>query len=437
MPTSLFMPALSPTMTEGKLAKWLVKEGDSVSSGDLVAEIETDKATMEVEAVDEGQVAKLLVAEGSEGVAVGTVIALIAADGEDPAALDSPPAATKPTAAEPAQATATEPATEPAATAATREAAQAPAAQPTAIPTAPPASTASTRRFASPLARRLASEKGLDLSQIQGSGPHGRIIKRDVEAASAAPTPAARSSAATPASDARALFDALEMAYDYEPASNIRKTIARRLQESKQEVPHFYLTLDTRIDRLLSLRKEINAAENIKVSVNDFVILAAAKALMEVPEANAAWVGEGIARLKHADISVAVATDRGLITPVIRQAERKTLTTISGEMRDLAGRAHAGKLKPQEYQGGSFSISNLGMFGIREFAAVINPPQGAILAVGAGEKRPIVNEKGELEAASMMSVTLSCDHRVIDGALGAVWMQAFQRLIENPLTLLV
>ena len=227
------------------------------------------------------------------------------------------------------------------------------------------------------------------------------------------------------------------MAYDYEPASNIRKTIARRLQESKQEVPHFYLTLDTRIDRLLSLRKEINAAENIKISVNDFVILAAAKALMEVPEANAAWVGEGIARLKHADISVAVATDRGLITPVIRQAERKTLTTISGEMRDLAGRAHAGKLKPQEYQGGSFSISNLGMFGIREFAAVINPPQGAILAVGAGEKRPIVNEKGELEAASMMSVTLSCDHRVIDGALGAVWMQAFQRLIENPLTLLV
>ena len=436
MPTSLFMPALSPTMTEGKLAKWLVKEGDSVSSGDLVAEIETDKATMEVEAVDEGQVAKLLVAEGSEGVAVGTVIALIAADGEDPAALDSPPAATKSTAAEPAaapaQATAIEPATEPAATAAVQL-----TVTPTATPAAPPASTASTRRFASPLARRLASEKGLDLSQIQGSGPHGRIIKRDVEAASAAPTPAARSSAATPASDARALFDALEMAYDYEPASNIRKTIARRLQESKQEVPHFYLTLDTRIDRLLSLRKEINAAENIKISVNDFVILAAAKALMEVPEANAAWVGEGIARLKHADISVAVATDRGLITPVIRQAERKTLTTISGEMRDLAGRAHAGKLKPQEYQGGSFSISNLGMFGIREFAAVINPPQGAILAVGAGEKRPIVNEKGELEAASMMSVTLSCDHRVIDGALGAVWMQAFQRLIENPLTLLV
>ena len=428
MPTSLFMPALSPTMTEGKLAKWLVKEGDSVSSGDLVAEIETDKATMEVEAVDEGQVAKLLVAEGSEGVAVGTVIALIAADGEDPAALDSPPAATKPTATEPAA----EPAAAPAVTAAPREAAQTPAAQPASI-----ASTASTRRFASPLARRLASEKGLDLSQIQGSGPHGRIIKRDIEAASAAPTPAARSSAATPTSDARALFDALEMAYDYEPASNIRKTIARRLQESKQEVPHFYLTLDTRIDRLLSLRKEINAAENIKVSVNDFVILAAAKALMEVPEANAAWVGEGIARLKHADISVAVATDRGLITPVIRQAERKTLTTISGEMRDLAGRAHAGKLKPQEYQGGSFSISNLGMFGIREFAAVINPPQGAILAVGAGEKRPIVNEKGELEAASMMSVTLSCDHRVIDGALGAVWMQAFQRLIENPLTLLV
>lgn len=432
MPTSLFMPALSPTMTKGKLAKWLVKEGDSVSSGDLVAEIETDKATMEVEAVDEGQVAKLLVAEGSEGVAVGTVIALIAADGEDPAALDSPPAATKPTAtepaAEPAAAPAQAPATEPAAT---------PATQPIATPAAPPVSTASTRRFASPLARRLASEKGLDLSQIQGSGPHGRIIKRDVEAASAAPTPVARSSAATPANDARALFDALEMAYNYEPASNIRKTIARRLQESKQEVPHFYLTLDTRIDRLLSLRKEINAAENIKVSVNDFVILAAAKALMEVPEANAAWVGEGIARLKHADISVAVATDRGLITPVIRQAERKTLTTISGEMRDLAGRAHAGKLKPQEYQGGSFSISNLGMFGIREFSAVINPPQGAILAVGAGEKRPIVNEKGELEVASMMSVTISCDHRVIDGALGAVWMQAFQRLIENPLTLLV
>lgn len=428
MPTSLFMPALSPTMTEGKLAKWLVKEGDSVSSGDLVAEIETDKATMEVEAVDEGQVAKLLVAEGSEGVAVGTVIALIATDGEDPAALDSPPAATKPTATEPAAEPAAAPAqataTEPAATAAPREAAQTPAAQPTATP-------------ATPLARRLASEKGLDLSQIQGSGPHGRIIKRDVEAASAAPTPAARSSAATPANDARALFDALEMAYDYEPASNIRKTIARRLQESKQEVPHFYLTLDTRIDRLLSLRKEINAAENIKVSVNDFVILAAAKALMEVPEANAAWVGEGIARLEHADISVAVATDRGLITPVIRQAERKTLTTISGEMRDLAGRAHAGKLKPQEYQGGSFSISNLGMFGIREFSAVINPPQGAILAVGAGEKRPIVNEKGELEVASMMSVTISCDHRVIDGALGAVWMQAFQRLIENPLTLLV
>lgn len=426
-------------MTEGKLAKWLVKEGDSVSSGDLLAEIETDKATMEVEAVDEGQVAKLLVAEGSEGVAVGTVIAIIATDGEDPAALDSPPAATEPAtqpAAAPAQAPATQPTVTPVATPAAT-----PASTASRTPEAPAAIAAppppSTRRFVSPLARRLASEKGLDLSQVQGSGPHGRIIKRDVEAASAAPTPAARSSAAAPASDARALFDALEMAYDYEPASNIRKTIARRLQESKQEVPHFYLTLDTRIDRLLSLRKEINAAENIKVSVNDFVILAAAKALMEVPEANAAWVGEGIAKLTHADISVAVATDRGLITPVIRQAERKTLTTISGEMRDLAGRAHAGKLKPQEYQGGSFSISNLGMFGIREFAAVINPPQGAILAVGAGEKRPIVNEKGELEAASMMSVTLSCDHRVIDGALGAVWMQAFQRLIENPLTLLV
>ncbi|MEE8227990.1 MAG: pyruvate dehydrogenase complex dihydrolipoamide acetyltransferase [Kiloniellales bacterium] len=430
MPINILMPALSPTMTEGTLAKWFVKEGDSITSGDVIAEIETDKATMEVEAVDEGTVGRLMVGEGAEGVPVNQVIAVLLEEGEDAAAIDSGAAAAPPP-AEPA------------------------AAPPEAAPPVPPASpvTADGKRvFASPLARRMAGQAGVELAAIRGSGPQGRIVKRDIEAAlsggvpvaGAAPMPAAAPvplAATTAGPGAKEMADLLGMAYRQEPLSNMRKTIARRLSEAKQTVPHFYLTMDCEIDALLEIRKQLNArsAEGegaYKLSVNDFVIRAAALALKQVPAANASWDDSGILHYTHADISVAVATPAGLITPIVRAAEAKGLAEISGEMRDLATRAREGKLVPQDYQGGSFSLSNLGMYGVKDFAAIINPPQGCILAVGAGEARPVVKE-GALAVATIMSCTLSVDHRVVDGAVGAQFLAAFKTLIEDPITMLL
>ena len=434
MPINILMPALSPTMTEGTLAKWHVKEGDEVTSGDVIAEIETDKATMEVEAVDEGTVGKLLVAEGAEGVPVNQVIAVLLEEGEDASAIVAapPPAEKGPAPAEKRPAAAVAPA------------AAAPAA---ATPAAPPPSAGvdGARVFASPLARRMAAQAGLDIARITGSGPHGRVVKRDIDAALAgaprAAAPAAAAAVPAPAGPgARQLADLLGMAYRLEPASKMRKTIARRLSEAKQTVPHFYLTVDCEIDALLDLRKQLNArgAEtgDYKLSVNDFVIRAVALALRQVPAANASWDEAGLLYYEKADISVAVATPNGLITPVVRDAGAKGLAAISGEMRDLAARARDGKLKPEEYQGGGFSVSNLGMFGIKDFAAIINPPQGCILAVGAGERRPVVKD-GALAVATVMSCTLSVDHRVVDGAIGAEFLAAFKRLIEDPLTMLL
>ena len=424
MPIEVLMPALSPTMTEGNLAKWHKREGDVVGAGDIIAEIETDKATMEIEAVEEGVLGRILVAEGAEGIAVNTPIALMLEEGEDAAALD----AAAPTVAAPAPAPADE---KPA------EAAAPPA------PAAPPPAAAGERVFASPLARRMAKQAGLDLAAIKGGGPHGRIVKSDVEAALAGGVAAAAPSVAAPAAAPSAVAEAPGMpAHTEVPHSAIRKVIARRLSESKREAPHFYLTVDCHIDALLSTRKELNGrspAEGsgaYRISVNDFVIRAAALALKKVPAANAAWTDTAIRLYQSADISVAVAIPDGLITPVIRGADGKGLAEISAAMKDLAGRARAGKLAPEEYQGGTFSISNLGMFGIREFAAVINPPQGAILAVGAGEQRPVVRD-GALAVATVMSCTLSIDHRVVDGAAGAEFLSAFKALIEDPLTMLL
>jgi pyruvate dehydrogenase E2 component (dihydrolipoamide acetyltransferase) len=437
MPINILMPALSPTMTEGTLAKWHVKEGDEIASGDVLAEIETDKATMEVESIDEGTVGKLFVAEGADGVPVNQVIAVLLEEGEDASAIDASaaaaPAAPPPAAAEPPAA----------------EAAPAPAA-----PAAAPA-VDGTRLFASPLARRMAAQSGLDIARVGGSGPHGRVVKRDIEAAlasgSAAGAPLAEAApavAAAPAPSpasagpgAQQMADLLGMAYRLEPATNMRKTIARRLTEAKQTVPHFYLTVDCELDNLLGLRKDLNArgekSGDYKLSVNDFVIRAAALALGQVPAANASWDDAGgILYYEKADVSVAVATPNGLITPVIKDAGAKGLAAISGEMKDLAGRARDGKLKPEEYQGGGFSISNLGMFGVKDFAAIINPPQGCILAVGAGQQRPVVKD-GALAVATVMSCTLSVDHRVVDGAVGAQFLAAFKRLVEEPLTMLL
>lgn len=421
MPIKILMPALSPTMTEGTLAKWLVSEGDDVNSGDVIAEIETDKATMEVEAVEEGKVGKLLVGEGTEGVKVNELIALLLEDGEDASALDVS-AAAAPAASAPA----------PAAPAAT----PAPAAAAPAVPV----SADGGRVFASPLARRMAQQAGLDLAGVAGSGPNGRIVKRDIEAALAGGVPAAApvAQAAPAAAQApTAAVEGFEPAFDYEPANNMRKVIAQRLTESKQTVPHFYLTVDCEIDTLLALRKDLNArSDDYKISVNDLIIKASGVALRKVPAANASWTGDGIKRYHSADISVAVAIEGGLITPVIRDAGGKGLETISAEMKDLAARARDGKLMPEEYQGGTFSISNLGMFGIKQFDAVINPPQGAIMAVGAGEPRPVVRN-GALAVATVMSVTLSVDHRVVDGAVGAELLAAFKMLIEDPMTMLL
>jgi len=459
MPIQVLMPALSPTMTEGTLAKWLKKPGDTVSAGDVIAEIETDKATMEVEAVDEGTLGRILVDEGTAGVPVNQPIALLLEEGEDESALEGAGAKASPAPQKPAETEA--PAPKPAAAAAeatpTVAASPAPASQPSASqkPAAAAPEAKGERIFASPLARRLASEAGLDLAAVQGSGPHGRIVKADIEAAQAQPAKAAAPAAAeakpaeapkpaaaaaagpAAATGAKAFADKVGLAYRQEPLSGMRKVIARRLTESKQTVPHFYLTIDCETDALLQIRKDLNArSDAYKLSVNDFVVRAAALALMQVPAANASYDESGLLFYEHADISVAVATPNGLITPIIKAAESKGLAAISGEMKDLAKRARDGKLKPEEFQGGTFSISNLGMYGIKQFEAVINPPQGCILAVGAGEQRPVVRD-GALAIATVMSCTLSVDHRVVDGAVGAEYLAAFKKLIEDPLTMLL
>jgi len=431
MPTQILMPALSPTMEEGTLAKWLVKEGDTVSSGDLLAEIETDKATMEFEAVDEGIVGKILVAEGSEGVKVNTPIAVLIGEGES--AEDIPASSGK---AGPA------PAPEP--EKAPSGAAAAPAA-PTPAPAAPAAADGS-RIFASPLARRIAKDKGLDLSQIKGSGPHGRIVKADVETAKPGATPAAAlaasaAPAAAPAGPAADIVMRMYQGRKYEEVKldGMRKTIAARLTEAKQTIPHFYLRRDIQLDALLKFRGQLNKqleARGVKLSVNDFIIKACAIALQQVPNANAVWAGDRILKLKPSDVAVAVAIDGGLFTPVLKDADQRSLSALSAQMKDLAQRARDRKLAPEEYQGGSFAISNLGMFGVDNFDAVINPPHGAILAVGAGVKKPVVGADGELAVATVMSVTLSVDHRVIDGALGAELLQAIKDNLENPVAML-
>ena len=429
MSKTIQMPALSPTMEEGTLAKWLVKEGDKVSSGDLLAEIETDKATMEFEAVDEGVVAKILVAEGSEGVKVGTVIAIIAEEGEDVAAAAAGGGAPAPK-ADPIPA---------------KSEAEAPAAKADVIPAKAPPAAADNRVKASPLARRLAEAKGVDLSAVAGSGPNGRVVKADLEGAApaakpatpatAAPAPAA--SASTPAPVAAAAQD-FGIPHEVIKLSGMRKTIARRLTESKQQVPHIYLTVDVQLDKLLKLRSELNAglaSRNVKLSVNDLLIKALGVALIQVPECNVQFAGDQMLAFKRADISVAVSIPGGLITPIVTGADSMGVAAISTAMKDLAARAKDGKLAPQEYQGGTASLSNMGMFGIKQFEAVINPPQGMIMAIGAGDRRPYVVDDS-LQIATVMSATGSFDHRAIDGADGARLMKAFKELVENPIGML-
>ena len=437
MAIEIKMPALSPTMEVGTLSKWMVAVGDDVRSGDVIAEIETDKATMEVEAVDDGKMAQIAVADGTENVPVGTVIALLAEDGEDVTTISSAspkPAASKP--ATPKEDAAGEEGGSAAEDVIAEEASskQEPAADtPKPAPVSPRTSAADAKRiFASPLARRIAADKGVDLGSLTGSGPHGRILRRDVEGVSA---PASVASSASPS---HATASGERGASTLVPNNQMRKIIASRLQESKQTAPHFYLTIDCNIDTLLESRKALNALadEGIKISVNDMVIRAAAMALMKVPAANASWEGDNTRMFHYADICMAVAVDGGLVTPVIWSAESKGMSELSTISRDLATRARDGKLAAEEFTGGSFTISNLGMFGVREFAAVINPPQGAILAVGAGEQRPVVID-GALSVATMMTVTLSCDHRAVDGAVGAEWLQAFKGFVENPVTMLL
>ncbi|MFP5329823.1 MAG: pyruvate dehydrogenase complex dihydrolipoamide acetyltransferase [Alphaproteobacteria bacterium] len=418
MPIELKMPALSPTMEEGTLAKWLVKEGDEVSSGDILAEIETDKATMEFEAVDEGKIARILVPEGTDGVKVGQPIAILAGEGEDvTSAASGSPAKAEPKAEAP-QAAAAAPKRE--------EAPKTPAPAKEAVASA----DKSDRIKASPLARRIAAEKGIDLASVQGSGPGGRVVKADLEKAPAA--------AAAPAARPAAPVEPGETPHEIVKLSNMRKTIARRLTEAKQTIPHIYLTVDIQLDALLKLRSELNAgleSRGIKLSVNDLLIKALAMALIEVPECNVSFGGETLIKYSRADISVAVSIPGGLITPIIAGADGKSVSAISKEMTELAGRAREGKLQPHEYQGGTASLSNMGMYGIKQFEAVINPPQGMIMAIGAGEKRPyVINDS--LQIATVMSATGSFDHRAIDGADGARLMQAFKRLVENPLGML-
>ena len=424
MATNILMPALSPTMTEGTLARWLKKEGDAIKAGDVIAEIETDKATMEVEAVDEGILGKILVVDGTAGVKVNDPIAVLVEKGEAvPAA--APVASTAPTA--------------PAPVAAPAPSASAPAA-------APASHAAGERIFASPLARRMALQAGIDLASVAGSGPNGRIVKADIEAArqrpaalaavaAAAPVPAAAPPAPKPAAPITAPHTLV-------PNSSMRKVIARRLTEAKQTVPHFYVSMDIELDALLKLRADLNARSAkdgpgaFKLSVNDLIIKAAAITLRRVPRVNSSYTEDNVVLYDDVDISVAVSIADGLITPIIRKADQKGLAAISNEMKELAGRAKAGKLKPEEFQGGGFSISNMGMFGVSSFAAIINPPQSAILAVGAGTQRPVVKD-GALAIATVMTCTLSVDHRVVDGALGAEWLAAFKTIVEDPLSLML
>jgi pyruvate dehydrogenase E2 component (dihydrolipoamide acetyltransferase) len=457
MPINILMPALSPTMEKGNLAKWLKKEGDKVKSGDVIAEIETDKATMEVEAVDEGTIAKILVPEGTQDVAVNDVIAVLAGDGEDVKAAGAGAGKSAPKPALSAEApSAAKPAAAPAvAAAAARETpAKAPAAAvaaPGPAKQAAPQSNGHARIFSSPLARRLAKEAGIELARIDGSGPHGRIIARDVEEAKSgkglkapAQAPAAAPGIAPSMSDKqiRALYE--DGSYEVIPHDGMRRTIAQRLTASAQTVPHFYLTMDCNIGKLVQAREEINAAAPkdkdgkpaYKLSVNDFVVKALALALQRIPDANVSWTDGGMLKHKYSDVGVAVAMPGGLITPIIRKAETKPVSVISAEMKDFAARARARKLKPEEYQGGTSAVSNLGMYGIKDFTAVINPPHATILAVGAGEERPIVRA-GKIEIAQIMSVTMSCDHRAVDGALGAELIGAFKMLIENPVMMVV
>ncbi len=436
MPTEILMPALSPTMEEGTLAKWLVKEGDAVASGDVMAEIETDKATMEFEAVDEGTIGKIVVPEGTEGVKVNDVIAVLLEDGES---ADDITASAAPA-----------PAAQPAAAAEAAPAGAPDKAGPAAAPAPAAPVKDGNRIFATPLARRIAQDKGLDLSQLTGSGPHGRIIKADVENAqpgaqpAKADAPAAKADAAAAAMATGPTTDVVLKTYQDRPFEEVkldgmRKTIAARLTEAKQSVPHFYLRRDVNIDALLKFRSQLNKqleARGVKLSVNDFIIKACALALQEVPEANAVWAGDRTLQFEKSDVAVAVAIEGGLFTPVLKDADTKSLSTLSAEMKDLAVRARERKLAPHEYQGGSFAISNLGMFGIDNFDAIINPPHAAILAVGAGVKKPIVGADGELAIGTVMSVTLSVDHRVIDGALGANLLQAIKNNLENPMTML-
>ena len=452
MPIKITMPALSPTMEEGNLSKWVVKEGDTVSAGDVIAEIETDKATMEVEAVDEGTVAKLIVPEGSQGVKVNALIAVLAEEGEDLA--EAAKAADSGDAAPSAGGAKEEAKPKP------EETSKAPiptADTPVPDPKAPAAPKADGERiFASPLARRLAKEEGLDLSALSGSGPHGRIVKRDIEkavsegvgkAAPKADAAAGDKAPAAPVPQAQSedailkLFE--EGSYELVPHDGMRKTIAKRLQESKQTIPHFYVTVDCELDALLALRSQLNKSAPVrddkpayKLSVNDMVIKAMALALRDVPTANVSWTESNMVVHKHVDVGVAVSIPGGLITPIIRKAEEKPLSIISNEMKDMGKRAKEKKLKPEEYQGGTTAVSNMGMMGVKDFAAVVNPPHASILAVGAGEKRPVV--RGEsIEIATVMSVTLSTDHRCVDGALGAQVLAAFKGYIENPMTMLV
>ncbi|UWR90235.1 pyruvate dehydrogenase complex dihydrolipoamide acetyltransferase [Phaeobacter inhibens] len=436
MPTEILMPALSPTMEEGTLAKWLVKEGDTVASGDLLAEIETDKATMEFEAVDEGVIGKILIPEGSEGVKVNSPIAVLLEDGESADDIGTTPAAPAAAADE-------------AAPVAPEEAAPAPAQAAAAATPAPaaPQGADGNRIFASPLARRIAADKGLDLAQLNGSGPRGRIVKADVE--NAKPQAAAAPAAAAPATAAAAAptgpsTDQVARMYEgrtYEEVKldGMRKTIAARLTEAKQTVPHFYLRRDIQLDALLKFRGELNKqleARGVKLSVNDFIIKACALALQAVPDANAVWAGDRVLKMEASDVAVAVAIEGGLFTPVLQNSDTKSLSTLSTEMKDLAKRARDRKLAPHEYQGGSFAISNLGMFGIDNFDAIVNPPHAGILAVGAGVKKPVVGADGELAVATVMSVTMSVDHRVIDGALGAELLNAIKDNLENPMMML-
>ncbi|MET3612787.1 pyruvate dehydrogenase E2 component (dihydrolipoamide acetyltransferase) [Rhizobium aquaticum] len=453
MPINITMPALSPTMEEGNLSKWLVKEGDTIKSGDVIAEIETDKATMEVEAVDEGTIAKIVVLAGTEGVKVNSLIAILAAEGEDVkaavaggvSAAPAPKAEAAPAAAAPA-------------------AAPTPAAAPAAAPAVAVSSApAGNRPFSSPLARRLAKDAGLDISAISGTGPHGRVVKSDVEKAVASGTgKAAPASAAAPAAAAAAPAAAASAAplakqaseeavlklfepgsYELVPHDGMRKTIAKRLVESKQTIPHFYVTVDCELDALLELRAQLNHAAPrkddraaYKLSVNDMIIKALALALRDVPDANVSWTDTNMVKHKHADVGVAVSIPGGLITPIIRRAEEKSLSTISNEMKDYGKRAKERKLKPEEYQGGTTAVSNMGMLGVKNFAAVVNPPHATILAVGAGEQRVVV-KNGEMAIAQVMTVTLSTDHRCVDGALGAELLAAFKSYIENPMSMLV